>query len=339
MEKNRRKKRKVRPVSVICVLVIAAAAGALIWLFLRNSGNAGDSPETSGADNPSPDVMWQGRNYNYNDHLSNFLFIGVDNREKETADPGSAQAGQADALYLLSWDRAEGDITVITIPRDTMTQIEVLGPGGESLGETEDHISLSYAYGDGGHESCMLTEGAVSELFYGLPVQGYCSINMDALPVLTDSVGGVTVTVPDDSLETVDSRFAEGAQITLDSSDTETFVRYRDTSVSQSALSRMGRQQAYIRAFGQAAGAAYTADPAFVADLYEALEPYMVTNMDHNQFASIMDGLVSGSGTENWTVPGEGVSGASYDEYHVDDDALFEQIIDTFYEPAEEPGS
>lgn len=336
MQNNRRRKQKVRPVFVICIVIIAAAAGVLIWLFLRNGGNTGTDPETSGADSSSPDVVWQGRNYNYNDHLSNFLFIGVDNREKETADPGSAQAGQADALYLLSWDRVNGDTTVITIPRDTMTQIEVQGPGGESLGETEDHISLSYAYGDGGYESCSLTEEAVSELFYGLPIQGYCSINMDALPVLTDSVGGVTVTVPNDSLETVDDRFAEGAQVTLDGADTETFVRYRDTSVSQSAMSRTERQQAYIRAFGEAAGAAYTANPAFVTDLYEALEPYMVTNMGNDQFASIMDSLVSGSRTENWTVPGEGVSGESYDEYHVDDNALYEKIIDTFYQSEEE---
>ena len=336
MQNNRNRKQKVRPVFVICILVIAAAAGVLIWLFARTGGNTGTVPEASGADTPSADVVWQGRNYNYNDHLSNFLFIGVDTREKETADPGSAQAGQADALYLLSWDRVNGDITVITIPRDTMTQIQVLGPGDESLGKTEDHISLSYAYGDGGHESCTLAEEAVSELFYGLPVQGYCSINMDALPVLTDSVGGVTVTVPNDSLEKVDGRFAEGAQVTLDGGDTETFVRYRDTSVSQSALSRTERQQAYIQAFGQAAGAAYTADPAFVTDLYEALEPYMVTNMGNDQFASILDSLASGSRTENWTVPGKGVSEASYDEYHVEDDALYEKIIETFYQPEEE---
>ena len=62
----------------------------------------------------------------------------------------------------------------------------------------------------------------------------------------------------------------------------------------------------------------------------------MVTNMDNDQFASIMDSLASGSGTENWTVPGEGTAGETYDEYHVDDDALYEKIIDTFYQPAEE---
>ena len=62
----------------------------------------------------------------------------------------------------------------------------------------------------------------------------------------------------------------------------------------------------------------------------------MVTNMGNDQFASILDSLASGSRTKNWTVPGKGVNGASYDEYHVDDDALYEKIIETFYQPEEE---
>ena len=332
---NRRKRKKSRLISAVSIAVTAAAAGALIWLFLRSGSNVRTENNQAGGDSSSPDVVWQGRGYNYNDHLSNFLFIGVDNREKEAADTGSADAGQADALYLVSWDRVDGDITVITVPRDTITQIEVLGPDGESLGKTEDHISLSYAYGGGGYESCMLTEEAVSELFYGLPIQGYCSINMDAIPVLTESVGGVAVTVPNDSLEALDPRFAEGEQITLNSSDTEMFVWYRDTSVSQSALSRMERQQEYIRAFGAAAGQAYADNPGFVTDLYDALEPYMVTNMGNDQLVSIMDSIASGSTAESWTVPGEGTAGETYDEYHADDDALYEKIIDTFYQPEE----
>lgn len=336
--KNIRKGKKIRPIHLTLIVLIAAAAGMLAWLTFSSQMNRdADTGGTGEGDDESssPDVVWQGRGYNYNDHLSNFLFIGVDKREKETADIGSADAGQADALYLVSWDRADGSISVITIPRDTMTQIEVLGPDGESLGKTEDHISLSYAYGDGEHESCTLTEEAVSELFYGLSIQGYCSINMDAIPVLTESVGGVTVTVPNDSLEEVDPRFEKGAQIILDGSDTEIFVQYRDTSVSQSGLSRTERQQEYIRAFGAAAGQAYAADPGFVTELYEALAPYMVTNIGNDQFADIMESMASGGTSDNWTVPGEGRTGETYDEYHVDDDALYEKIIETFYEEAE----
>lgn len=177
------------------------------------------SPTKDGTSASASDITWNGKTYSYNEHLSNFLFLGIDTKEKAETKTGQADAGQADALYLLSWNRLEGDITVISIPRDTMTQIETFGPGGKSLGKSKDHISLSYAYGDGGYESCELAENAVSELLYGLPIDGYCALNMDGLPVLTDSVGGVTVTVPNDSLAEVDPGYAKGAVVTLKGED------------------------------------------------------------------------------------------------------------------------
>ena len=51
-----------------------------------------------------------------------------------------------------------------------------------------------------------------------------------------------------------------------------------------------------------------------------------------------MESAAAGSVTENWTVPGEGVQGKSYDEYHVDDDALYEKILETFYRETESGG-
>ena len=38
---------------------------------------------------------------------------------------------------------------------------------------------------------------------------------------------------------------------------------------------------------------------------------------------------------ERWTLPGEGTEGTSFDEYHADDQALYEMIIQTFYEETE----
>ena len=335
--RDRRSKKRILifAVPAAVLVIVAGIAGSF---FLRHDGAretaAGAETET-GTQTAEADLFWNGTAYNYNDHLSNYLFLGIDNREKAETRTGQANAGQADALYLLSWDRMTDDITVITIPRDTMTQIEVFGPGGESFGMTEDHISLSYAYGDGSHESCRLAQDAVSNLLYGLSIQGYCSINMDGLPILTESVGGVTVTVPNDSLEAVDPEFQEGAQVTLDGENTETFVRYRDTEESQSALTRMERQQEYIRAYGEAAKQKFAENPGFITTLYGDLEPYMVTNMGTDEFADIMQSLSGGNGSESWTVPGEGTEGKSYDEYHVDDDALYEKIIETFYEEAQ----
>lgn len=329
-----RKRKQLWVIPVFIAAVLVATGGWFAW----NAGGQREAVPASGkgeAEDNKADVTWNGKEYNYNDHLSNFLFLGIDNREKEATTTGQANAGQADAIYLAAWDRVEKTATLISIPRDTMTQIEAFGPGGESLGKTEDHISLSYAYGDGGYESCRLAKEAVSQLFYGLPIQGYCSINLDGIPVLTESVGTVTVSVPNDSLEAVDPQYREGAQVTLTPDMTETFVRYRDTGISQSAISRMERQQEYIRAFGEAAKKKIASDSEFGVDLYTAMEPYMVTNIGTDQFLDLIESLASGKTGENWTVPGEGTSGEMYDEYHVDDEGLYEKIIETFYEEAE----
>lgn len=313
---------------ILAAVILVCIGGYLMYRGITKE----ESAAARGDDQDSADLVWQGKEYDYNDHLSSYLFIGVDTEEKAETASGNANAGQADALYLIVRDRVTDEITVITIPRDTMTPIETLGPGGKSLGMTKDHISISYAFGDGGHESCRLTKEAVSELLGGIRIQGYCSINLEGIPILTDCVGGVTVTVPNDSLEEVDSRYQQGARVTLTREDTELFVRYRNTEISQSAITRMERQQAYIQAFGECARAAFAEDSAVVSKLYEALEPYMTTNMETGEFIKILESLQSGGEVSSWTIPGEATEGTRYDEYHVEEDGLYEKIIETFCE-------
>ena len=336
MSGRKKQKKKLWLIPVCAAAIAALTAGLLIVRAVRSGEEARQTGGNVSGVTPSADtVIWEGKEYRYNDHLSNYLILGIDTREKAETSVGQADAGQADALYLLSWDSVEKTVSVVTIPRDTMTEIEAFGPGGESLGKSEDHISLSFAFGDGGHESCRLTEEAVSNLFYDLPIQGYCAVNLDGIPVLTESVGTLTVTVPNDSMEEAYPEFAEGAQITLDKENTELFVRYRDTDTPQSALDRTERQKEYIRAFGQEVQERFAGDAAFAADLYTALEPYMVTSMGNDEFVRLMESAAAGSVAGNWTVPGEGVQGKSYDEYHVDDDALYAKILETFYKETE----
>ena len=137
-----RKKKKLWMIPACTAAVVVIAGGVLVWNTIRQNETSQTVSETGGTSS-SADVVWNGKEYNYNDHLSNFLFMGVDNREKVETETGRADAGQADALYLVSWDWAENTLKLITIPRDTMTRIETFGPGGECLGESTYHIRLS----------------------------------------------------------------------------------------------------------------------------------------------------------------------------------------------------
>lgn len=280
-------------------------------------------------------VLWQGEEYSYNAHLSNFLFLGIDTRETEETQTGMADAGQADALYLVSFDRVDGDLALISIPRDTMTQIEVFDRAGQSLGMTEQHISLSYGYGDGSYGSLELSEEAVENLFYGLPVQSACAMSLDGIPVLLESFGDVAVTVPNGSLAEEYPEFQEGAEAVITSKNAEAFLRWRDIDKTQSAIDRMERQQAFLQGFGQTAASRYADNPEGLLAVYEDLAPYLVSTVGEEWLLKMAESYLAGAPVTEWTVPGEGVPGEPFDEYRVDDSAFYEKIIETFYEKEE----
>ena len=311
--------------------VLAVAGLGYAGIQKKKAAEAASAKATTEADD-SNTVTWQGKTYKYNQNLSNYLLLGVDKRTPAETRVGKADAGQADALFLLSLNRKTKEMTLISIPRDTMTDVESFDLEGKSLGKSKDHISLSYGYGDGGAESCKLTQEAVSNLFYGLPIQGYLAMNLDGIPELTKSVGGLTVTVPNNSLEYEYPEFAEGAEVTLTEENTEVFLRSRDVDESQSAIYRMERQKAFLDAFSKKAKECYERNAKFAANLFVAIKPYTVTNISEDRLMKLFQTADEGDGYTEWTVPGEGTQGLSYDEYQVDDDALYAKIMETFYQ-------
>ena len=326
-------KRRGRFAAVIIAgaAVLAVAGLGYAGIQKKKAAEAASAKATTEADD-SNTVTWQGKNYKYNQNLSNYLLLGVDKRTPAETRVGKADAGQVDALFLLSLNRKTKEMTLISIPRDTMTDVESFDLEGKSLGKSKDHISLSYGYGDGGAESCKLTQEAVSNLFYGLPIQGYLAMNLDGIPELAKSVGGLTVTVPNNSLEYKYPEFAEGAEVTLTEENTEVFLRSRDVDESQSAIYRMERQKAFLDAFSKKAKECYEQNANFAADLFVAIKPYTVTNISEDRLMKLFQTADEGDGYTEWTVPGEGTQGLSYDEYHVDDDALYTKIMETFYQ-------
>lgn len=333
---GKRAKHRARKIKItVSVIVICIAALAAAFLLLKKQKPAESSAGYVSGSGDAELVSHNGKKYRYNDHLSNFVFMGVDKREMEETSAGFADAGQADAIFLLSWDRVEHTLRTVSIPRDTMTDIRIFSVTGRDLGKNKDHLSLAYAYGDGRNQSCELVRDAVSELLGGIPIQGYCSIDMDGIPVLADSVGGLEVVVPDSSLEEVEPEWTEGSRITLTGENTERFIRYRDITESQSALVRQERQKVFLQAYAEKAAGMAEKDASFVTKLYQSLEPYMITNMGNDIFAKIAADASEGGERETLTVPGEGTEGESYDEYHVKEEELYDMVISSFYRETE----
>ena len=323
--------------TVLIVVIIAAAVlggGFYFWQQARANSSAGSSTEsqqTGQVQEDSDTVQYQGSTYKYNDHLSNYLFMGIDSRDDVDSYGSQQDAGQADSIFLVSLDRATQQLKVLFIPRDSMTKIEVFNPAGKSLGMTTDHINIQYAYGDGKQKSCELMKTAVSRMLDDIPIQGYCSMNMDGISAITDFVGGVEIKVPDNSLEEVNPDFKEGAVVTLTGENAEQFVRYRDIGKSQSALVRQERQKTYLQAFLKKAQEKAGQDAGFVTDLYGSIKEYSVANMGTDVFAKLLTASQNGI-ADTQTVPGEGTEGKNFDEYIVDKNGLSDLIISMFYE-------
>ena len=341
MTKTTRKairQRKICMLLIIILIIVLSVLGGGYYLLSQknaaspqNGGQNSDSRNQTDLSQNSDIVEYKGETYKYNDHLSNYLFLGIDTRETVDTYQSQVDAGQADAIFLVSMDRATEKIKVLFLPRDSMTRIEVFNPYGQSLGETTDHLNIQYAFGDGKEKSCELMKTAVSDMLDGLPIQGYCSMNMDGISVITDFVGGIQLTIPDDSLADVNPKYKKGAVVDITGETAEQFVRYRDIDKTQSALVRQERQKTFLQALVQKAQEKAGEDAGFVTGLYDSVKSYTVTNMGNDIFAKLLAASQNGI-TDTETVPGEGTHGENFDEYHIDEDALSDLIISMFYE-------
>ena len=327
----------VRAAIIAGLVALALGITAIVSIpSLRERNNNTDSGSTivaQGDDSlmgESDDgiITYEGNKYIYNSHLSNYLFLGIDTEGDIMQERETLFAGQSDTIILVAYDRKEETARVLSIPRDTMTEISVYNHRGEYVGPTKDHLTLQYAYGDGREKSCTITRDAVSNLLYGVPIIGYASINLDSIPLLVDAVGGVTLVVPDDSMEEVNPEYRKGEEITLTSETAERYLRYRDTHSHQQALVRMERQKSFVNAFVDRVIELQKQDPHTVTGLYETLKPQMVTNMSNDIFLDLIGARRMG---EIVTIPGEGVATELFDEFHVDEKALYELILDVFY--------
>lgn len=331
----------VIPVLMICILTLVG-----IYQILRISGretiNQNISTETNRMDSKEgieesegAELIWyHGKKYRYNENLTTVLFMGIDQRSKviEKYEDVSGESGQADTIFLLVMDQEREKLHAIGISRDTITKIKIFDYLGNYVEDSENHLGLAYCFGDGRETSCKYMVDAVSNLFYGIPINAYVAINLEAVVKLNDAVGGVPVTVLDD-LTLVNKKLTKGASLTLMGEEAWTYITFRDTEVLDSNSSRMLRQKQYMLSFMQKAAEKVKKDVTLPATLYNSLTEQMVTNISLNEVVYLVPKVLGMSMNEDniTMLKGKAVQGRVYDEIYVDDDALYELILDVFY--------
>ncbi|MBT9779488.1 transcriptional regulator [Clostridium sp. MCC353] len=300
-----------------------------------NQADLNGDPVQEGRDNGNGEVIYQGKSYRRNTAMRAILCIGVDTKGEMESHTAAGQGGQADGVFLVAQDAARDRVKILMIPRDSMTEITLFDLSGNELGKDIQHLTLAYAYGDGREKSCELMKEAVSNLLGNLKIDGYAAVNISAIPVLNDAVGGVTVTVREEGLEKRDPSLKNGQTITLDGRQAEIFIRYRDVNKSQTAVSRMDRQKEYLQGYLQAAKAAAAQNDRLIPELMNRLQSNMITNMAKDQYLdmalSVLNSQESLGDGDILTIPGEAVETNLYDEYHVDREALVPMVLELFY--------
>lgn len=194
--KKQRKKWSVKKkiIVILCIIlaVLLVLAGAA-YLYIRSILGSAQYMELNtselGITTPSGSVVEneQGEAVPVAD-ITNIALFGVDTRDV------SSDSGRSDALMVLSLNRTDNQIKLISIARDSYVAID---------GHGMDKLTHAYAYG--GPELAVRT---VNQNF-NLDISEFVTVNFAQLANIIDYVGGVYVNVDEDEREVMNNYIPE----------------------------------------------------------------------------------------------------------------------------------
>lgn len=327
--KIRKKDLKKVAVLLVIVIVIGAVFGLLsFWEKNKDGKNVNSYTEDDGR------VLLGDQWYVPNDDLETILVMGLDKYDNQRSDESYNNNQQADFLMLLIVDHGKKTYSALHINRDTMADIQVLGVTGEKAGTVEGQLALAYTYGSGKKDSCHNTVYTVSNFLYGIDIDHYVSVTLDAVPIVNDLVGGVTLTMTED-MTSVEPSMEKGATVTLNGSMALGYVRARGELQDSSNISRMERQRDYLKALNERFLSYTEKDEAFFIDVMKSVSSYMISDLTANQLSTLYDEISSYDGGKISTIEGEAVVGKEFMEFYANEALLKSLVIDLFYTPVE----
>ena len=322
---------------VISVFSIRTIGRLRLQNKAANGMNMQSENDVTGEEAEDGIVYYKGERYQYNDDILTFLVLGIDNADSFEEDQEKSLGGQADCIFLAVMDGKKKTLKLISVSRDSMTDVAIYDRNGNYFRTVQEHLAIQYAYGGGGKKSCDLMVNAVSNLMYGLPIHGYCAVNFDGVPVLNDAVGGVDVIVLED-LTWADLDFVQGNTVHLMGEQAFVYVRARNIKVFASNNLRINRQKQYLKALGDTILEQTKEDITLPLNIVSKLKDYMLTDISMDQITYLASELLNYSiDLDNiQSVPGELVhpKNSMYEQFIIDQDALYEMILEVFYEKA-----
>jgi LCP family protein required for cell wall assembly len=209
-------------------LVAAAVLGLLLSSCAAEvpvaSPTAEPTPEPTPSPSPTPVPTL---NADLLNRPWNVLYVGVD---RNAAREGANAPMNTDALMLVSLSEDQSELTIVSLPRDT---VDVPLADG-----TIYPRKINALYADQGIDALV---GAI-ETLYGVEIDAHVALDMDDFAALADAVGGVRVRLEAPLVDPIVDLYLEPGRHRLDASQTLAYVRTR----VDSDFGRMGRQQDVI---------------------------------------------------------------------------------------------
>ncbi|MEW9051150.1 MAG: LytR family transcriptional regulator [Neobacillus sp.] len=252
------KSRKGLKITGICLLILIIALGAYagtVYFSLKKAVVTMHQPiEREVSEKRAAPVIFEEK-----DPFA-VLMLGVDEREGDR--------GRSDTIIVLTVNPNNNSVKMLSIPRDTRTEIIGLGKA--------DKINHAYAFG--GVPMSMDTV----ENFLGIPIDYYLQINMEGFEDIVNAVGGVTV--HNDLAFTENGFDFPVGEITLDGEKALSFARMRYED-PRGDFGRQLRQRQIIQGVIRE-GASLSSLTNF-ADIFSALGKNLKTNLTFDEMVDI----------------------------------------------------
>lgn len=245
----------------------------------------------------------------------NLLFLGVDsNEERESERMGY----RSDAIIVASVDLDTREVKMLSIPRDSYTDV----PGNKN----KDKINHAMAFGGGPKKKGNRYAVEAVEGLLGINIHYYITVDMDAVKIIVDTIGGVTIDV-EREMGSDDYGLKKGQQ-KLDGYEVLIYIRNRNAPSGDFA--RIGQQQRFIIAlFKQIKKNGKLSD---VAPLYLKMKDKIYTDLKIDQIGALVLLLkdLESENIETFTLRGKGkrINGIYYLEI---DKAHMEDIIEKHF--------
>ncbi|MFB3169673.1 LytR family transcriptional regulator [Neobacillus sp. 179-C4.2 HS] len=208
------------------------------------------------------------------------LMLGVDEREGDS--------GRSDTMIVLTVNPNNNSVKMLSIPRDTMT--EIVGKG------KEDKINHAYAFG-----GVPMAVDTV-ENFLDIPIDYYVKINMEGFKDIIDTVGGINV--ENDLAFKIEGINFPAGKIHLDGEEALAFIRMRYDD-PDGDFGRQERQRQVIQAVIKEGTSITSLSKA--PDIFQAIGSNIKTNLTFEEMISIQKNYKeAGKNIKQLTIISEG---------------------------------